>query len=218
MEKVGSACVGVDSSQADELIAKLDEALGKAEALGGVARFPTDADGIPIRPGDDIHLSHNNRDRHVVSMTLCEDGTWLVHCDSGGGFSMPDSKGYVTHVKSDEERMFEANVAKNNEILRLLRENARLRDLARAAREGGANMGARDAMVTVHHKRREFDRVDPVDGNTAYFRTVDECEKVPARVWPVAMGADELLVEWEDGALGAVKLGDIRLGVMKDGE
>ena len=74
-----------------------------------------------------------------------------------------------------------------------------------------AGMQPRNAVVTIHHQRREFDRVDPVDGNTAYFRTVDECEKVPARGWPVAMGADELLVEWQDGTLGAVKLRDIRM-------
>lgn len=39
-------------------------------------------------------------------------------------------------------------------------------------------------------------------------------EQVPAKVWPVAMSSDELLVEWEDGTLGAAKLGDIRIGVM----
>ena len=37
---------------------------------------------------------------------------------------------------------------------------------------------------------------------------------MPAKVWPVAMSSDELLVEWGDGTLGAAKLWDIRLGVM----
>ena len=52
-------------------------------------------------------------------------------------------------------------------------------------------MQPRNAVVTVHH------------------------EQVPAKVWPVAMSSDELLVEWEDGTLGAAKLWDIRMGVMK---
>jgi hypothetical protein len=67
-----------------------------------------------------------------------------------------------------------------------------------------------DAIVTVHHERREFDGFD-VDGNTPNWRYTHETEQVPAKVWPVAMSSDELLVEWEDGTLGAVKLWDIRL-------
>lgn len=45
----------------------------------------------------------------------------------------------------------------------------------------------RNAMVTVHNKQ------------------------VPARVWPVVMSSDELLVEWEDGTLGTARLWDIRM-------
>ena len=48
-------------------------------------------------------------------------------------------------------------------------------------------MQPRDAMVTVRH------------------------EQVPAKVWPVAMGSDELLVEWQDGTLGTARLWDIRM-------
>lgn len=51
----------------------------------------------------------------------------------------------------------------------------------------------RNAMVTVHNKQ------------------------VPAKVWPVAMSENELLVEWEDGTLDAAKLWNIRMGVMADG-
>jgi hypothetical protein len=72
-------------------------------------------------------------------------------------------------------------------------------------------MRPRDAIVTVHHKRKEFESMG-VDGNTPNWRYFEEVEQVNARVWPVSMSADELLVEWEDGTLGAVRLRDIRLG------
>lgn len=35
-----------------------------------------------------------------------------------------------------------------------------------------------------------------------------------AKVWPVAMSENEMLVEWKDGTLGKAKLWDIRMGVM----
>jgi hypothetical protein len=72
-------------------------------------------------------------------------------------------------------------------------------------------MRPRDAIVTVHHKRKEFESMG-VDGNTPNWRYFEEIELVNARVWPVSMGPDEMLVEYEDGRLGAVKLKDIRLG------
>lgn len=72
-------------------------------------------------------------------------------------------------------------------------------------------MRPRDAIVTVHHKRKEFESMG-ADGNTPIYETVEEIELVNARVWPVSMGPDEMLVEYEDGRLGAVKLKDIRLG------
>lgn len=77
-------------------------------------------------------------------------------------------------------------------------------------------MQPRNAVVTVHHKRREFESMG-CDGNTPNWRYVHETEQVPAKVWPVAMSGDELLVEWEDGTLGTAKLRDIRMGVMADG-
>lgn len=56
-------------------------------------------------------------------------------------------------------------------------------------------MRTQNAIVTVHH-----------EGETEY---------APAKVWPVAMSSDELLVEWEDGTLGAAKLWNIQIGRMK---
>ena len=77
------------------------------------------------------------------------------------------------------------------------------------------SMWPRDAIVTVHHERREFDGFG-VDGNTPNWYYYEEVEEVPTKVWPVAMGADKLLVEWLDGCFGAVKLSDIRLEVVDE--
>ena len=59
-------------------------------------------------------------------------------------------------------------------------------------------MRPQNAIVTVHHERHEI-------------------EHVHAKVWPVAMSENELLVEWEDGTLGAAKLWDIRIARNEDG-
>lgn len=72
-------------------------------------------------------------------------------------------------------------------------------------------MKPRDAVVKIHHKRK-YPYAMSCDGNTPIYETVEEIELVNARVWPVSMGPDEMLVEYEDGMLGAVKLEDIRLG------
>ena len=72
-------------------------------------------------------------------------------------------------------------------------------------------MRPRDAIVTVHHKRKQFKSIG-CDGNTPIYETIEEIELVNARVWPVSMGPDEMLVEYEDGRLGTARLRDIRLG------
>ena len=72
------------------------------------------------------------------------------------------------------------------------------------------DMQPRDAIVTVHHKRQRFDYMSS-DGNTPVFRDYEEVEQVPAKVWPVSMSENEMLVEWEDGTLGKAKLWDNRM-------
>lgn len=74
------------------------------------------------------------------------------------------------------------------------------------------DMQPRDAIVTVHHKRKRFDYMSS-DGNTPVFRDYEEDEHVPAKVWPVSMGEHELLVEYEDGRLDVAELWDIELMV-----
>lgn len=71
-------------------------------------------------------------------------------------------------------------------------------------------MQPRDAIITVHHKRKEFESMS-CDGNTPNFRYYEEVEHVSAKVWPVAVTEDEMLIEWEDGTLGTAKLQDIRM-------
>ena len=72
-------------------------------------------------------------------------------------------------------------------------------------------MQPRNAIVTVHRQRKQFKSIG-CDGNTPIYETVEEIELVNARVWPVSMGPDEMLVEYEDGRLGTARLRDIRLG------
>lgn len=71
-------------------------------------------------------------------------------------------------------------------------------------------MNPRDAIITIHHVRRVFTGMS-VDGNTPNYDEVHETEEFHAKVWPVAMSDNEMLVEYDDGRLGAVKLRDIRL-------
>lgn len=72
-------------------------------------------------------------------------------------------------------------------------------------------MQPQNAIVTVHHKRHVPYSMG-ADGNTSNYYEVIETEQVPAKVWPVAMSSNEMLVEWEDGSLGKAKLWDIRIG------
>lgn len=71
-------------------------------------------------------------------------------------------------------------------------------------------MQPRNATVTVSHERRVFDGMD-IDGNMPRWRSVYEYEQVHAKVWPVSMSFDELLVEYEDGSLHAAKLNNIKI-------
>lgn len=71
-------------------------------------------------------------------------------------------------------------------------------------------MQPKNATITVRHERREFDGMD-IDGIMPKWRSVYEYEQVHAKVWPVSMGANELLVEYEDGSLHVVKLYDIKM-------
>ena len=71
-------------------------------------------------------------------------------------------------------------------------------------------MQPRNATVTVSYECGVFDGMD-IDGNTPRWRSVHKYEQVHAKVWPVSMSADELLVEYEDGSLHAVKLRNIKI-------
>lgn len=68
----------------------------------------------------------------------------------------------------------------------------------------------RPAMVTVREKHREIERMD-VDGNTPIYHNSYEVKKVFAHVWPVMVDGGRILVEWEDGTLGAVGISYVRM-------
>lgn len=85
------------------------------------------------------------------------------------------------------------------------------RDGLMAAIDEVGRMQPRDAMVTVHHERREFVGTGVTHDGMPNFHVVEEREEVAAKVWPVATSERELLVEWEDGTLDAANLRDIRM-------
>ena len=63
--------------------------------LDRYVELPTVADG-PLHVGDRIHLSHNGMDKVVTSL-MWDGDAWIVGCDSGGCFLLPEAKDYVTH-------------------------------------------------------------------------------------------------------------------------
>ena len=69
--------------------------------------------------------------------------------------------------------------------------------------------GERDAIVTIHHTRKTPVRMSS-DGNTPIYEEIQETEDVQARILPVNMGENKMLVEYDDGRLGTAKLCDIK--------
>lgn len=61
--------------------------------------FPTDKNDIPIHVDDTLHLLHNDKISKVRILHYCGNGIWHVFLDdSGGGFSLPESKNNVEHL------------------------------------------------------------------------------------------------------------------------
>lgn len=72
-----------------------------AEEVDDMIHLPTDKDDMAVRVDDHVHLKHNGMDRRVTSLMYTGDGEWIVGCDAGGGFILPESKDNVTHVTVD---------------------------------------------------------------------------------------------------------------------
>lgn len=71
------------------------------EEVKDMILLPVDRDDMAVRVDDHIHLKHNGVDRRVTSLMYTGDGEWIVGCDEGGGFILPESKDNVTHVTVD---------------------------------------------------------------------------------------------------------------------
>lgn len=54
-----------------------------------------DKNGNPVDVGDKIYLRHNGKIRTVTSLALHKDDSWIVCCDSGGCFILPESQDNV---------------------------------------------------------------------------------------------------------------------------
>lgn len=65
-------------------------------------------------------------------------------------------------------------------------------------------MQPRPALVTIYQK-------EYVHPEHPEYPTFYQVEHVPAKVWPVSMGPDEMLVEYDDGRLDRASLWDIRM-------
>lgn len=72
-----------------------------AEEVKDMIHLPVDRDDMAVRVDDHVHLKHNGMDRRVTSLMYTGDGEWIVGCDEGGGFILPESKDNVTHVTVD---------------------------------------------------------------------------------------------------------------------
>ena len=68
--------------------------------------LPFDRNGSYIDIGDKVYLEHNGKVRTVTSLMLCGNGDWIVGCDEGGGFILPDAQDNVT-VLDDAYRLRE---------------------------------------------------------------------------------------------------------------
>ena len=81
-----------------ELLGQLGEVADEAEDM---IHLPTDRDDIAVRVDDHVHLKHNGKDRRGTSLMYTGGGDWIVGCDAGGCFMLPESKDNVTHVTVD---------------------------------------------------------------------------------------------------------------------
>lgn len=60
--------------------------------------LPVDKNGSSVDVGDRVHLEHNGKVRTVTSLMLLMDGSWIVGCDAGGAFMLPESQDNVELV------------------------------------------------------------------------------------------------------------------------
>lgn len=71
-------------------------------------------------------------------------------------------------------------------------------------------MEPKRAMLTIYNSYEEDFGPDP-KGNGRLIRTVRDDQQVVVKVWPVAMGENNLLVEHRDGRLSTEWVRDLRI-------
>lgn len=75
----------------------------RAETERIAAMLPADKHGREVKVGCMVHLDHNGRDRRVTVLDYAGNGTWIVGCDEGGSFLLPQSRDNVTVLAGDGE-------------------------------------------------------------------------------------------------------------------
>lgn len=69
--------------------------MNKAAQKRSSVNLPTDKNGNSVDVGDKVYLEHNGKVRTVTSLMLLMDGSWIVGCDAGGAFMLPESQDNV---------------------------------------------------------------------------------------------------------------------------
>ena len=89
--------------------ARAKAAWNEAPRRNEVMELPEDADGEPIRLGEELHLTAHKGRVEVVAMELSRDGSWIVEGKCGGALTYwrPDS---LTHVAPDSLESIEKGI------------------------------------------------------------------------------------------------------------
>lgn len=98
---------GITRSLQDEIQTLMEE------TMRAMTNPPTDRHGKQISVGCTVHLSHNGRDRRVTALSPhpANNGTWIVGCDEGGSFLLPQSRDNVTVLAGGRMSAYDDAVA-----------------------------------------------------------------------------------------------------------
>lgn len=73
-----------------------------AETQRIAAMLPADKHGKEVKVGCMVHLDHNGRDRRVTVLDYVGHGVWIVGCDEGGSFMLPQSRDNITVLEGED--------------------------------------------------------------------------------------------------------------------
>lgn len=92
----------------EKVAAEVDE---DAMEEHGLVKLPVDADGVPIRPGDELVIFETGEHIRAYDIELYDDGRWLVCDDETMDSINPDRLRHRATTVEDVLREFAANIA-----------------------------------------------------------------------------------------------------------